>query len=300
MSNSRPQLQLEVDRSVPPTMQLDYLIERRRFNEASRVLAKLRGRHPEDPDLLYKRAYIDYYQERHERALETVEWVLALDPAHLKARKLLFHIHQAERRFGDAEEVVVSLIEDCPKDPVLYAQYSILMLEATRVEKARELAGQALRLAPGNEDALFASALCVCATDPSPEANHRLQEQVRAHINSLSTLRAAATVLANCGQDRQALLVSKALLRAYPDNPSLVNMVVGLKVRNHWSIRPLFPMLRFTRDGSGGFWVLVIAFLALMPAGPLVPWRGAILVVVLIYVAYAWVYPLLLDLLMRR
>lgn len=300
MSNSRAQLQLAVDRSVPPRKQLDYLIERRRFDEARQVLGKMLAERPEDLGLLYYGAFVDYYQERHERALETVETILGLHPDHLHARMLLFYIHQAERRFRDAEEVVVNLIDDCPDDAGLHAQYSILMLETMRLKKAEQLADQALRLAPDDEQALLACALCAFVAEPSPEANHRLQELVRRCTNSLSTLRATAVVLANSGHDREALLVSKELLRAYPDNEGLVNMVVGLKVRNHWSIRPMAPMLRFTRDGSAGFWVLVVAFLALMPAGPLVPWRGPILIGVLIYVVYSWVYPLILDLLMRR
>ena len=287
-------------RSVPVTSQLAYLVERRRFDEARRLLGNLLAEHPEDPDLLFYGAYIDYFEKRPEQAMETLEKVLSLDPRHESARRLLFHIHNAERRFAEAEGVVIDLIKDYPEDADLYAQYSMLMLETQHLEKAQKLAEQAVRLGPGDEQALLASALCAFVANPSPEANHRLQELVRRYPDSVRTVITMVMVLADRGRHKEAHLLSQELLRAYPDNEPLVDMVVALRVQNHWSLKPLWPMQRFGWAGSAGLWVVFVVLFAVLPKTPLAPWQGPILVVVLIYVVYSWIYPSILSRLMKR
>ena len=287
-------------RSVPATSQIGYLVERHRFDEASRLLGNLIAERPEDPDLLFYGAYIDYFKGRPEQAYETVQKALGIDPHHESARRLLFGLHNEGRRYAEAERVIIDLIKDFPEDADLYAQYSMLMLETQHLDKAQKLAEQAVRLAPEDEQALLASALCAFTIDPSPEANSRLQELIRRYPDSMRTVITMIAVLADRRRHKEALLLSQELLRAYPNNENLVDMVVALKVQNHWSMKPLWPMQRFGWAASAGLWVLLIGVFAVLPRTPLAPWEGPIFAVVIIYVVYSWVYPPLLNRLMRR
>jgi len=287
-------------RSVPVTSQLAYLVERQRFAEAKRLLGNLLAERPEDPDLLFYGAYIDHFEKRPEQAMETVQKVLSLDPHHESARRLLFGLHNEARRFAEAERVLIDLIKDYPEDADLYAQYSMLMLETQHLEKAQKLAEEAVRLAPDDEQALLASALCAFVADPSPETNHRLQELIRRYPDSMRTLITMIVVLADRRRHKEALLLSQELLRAYPDNEDVVNLVVALKVQNHWSLKPLWPMQRFGWAGSAGLWVVIVGLFAVLPRTPLAPWEGPIFAVVLTYIVYSWVYPPILNRLMRR
>ena len=264
--------QSNVIRFVSPRRQLDYLIERRRFDGASRVLSKLLARRPEDPNLLYYGAYIDYHQGRREQADHTVKTILSLDPSHANARTLLFWLHKVAQRSWQAEQVIVDLIEEYPNHAFFYAEYSMLMYETERFEKAQELAEQALRLAPDDKSALHASAVCASVIDRSLESNYSLQELVHRYPNSFRTQSALATALANCGRSTEALRVAQELLRDNPDNEELVDMVRQFTERDHWLLKPLWFVRRFRWVGIAAVLVVLLAVaLTLMLAfGPTV------------------------------
>lgn len=69
--------------------QVSYLIERRRFAQASNVLANALTQYPDDADLLYQSALLDYKSDEKPQARETVQQVLMHDPEHFGARVLM-------------------------------------------------------------------------------------------------------------------------------------------------------------------------------------------------------------------
>jgi predicted Zn-dependent protease len=212
----------------------------------------------------------------------------------------MFGIHCEAERYADAERVILDLIREWPEEADYYAKYAILMLQTLHVEKARALAAEALRLDPDGEDALIASALSAYVTDPSAEAEQRLRELVRRYPSSAQTLRVLVDVLVQRRRFHEALVLAREILRANPHDEALVDAIVALKVNTHWSMKPLWPVLRFGWAGSAGLWACFIAATTILRRSPYESWVGPIAIVFLAYVVYSWVYPSMLTRLMKR
>lgn len=286
--------------ALSDSAQLACLIERGRLGEASKLLTKLLGEWPEDPAVLVYAAYIDYLEDRNQAALETLQRALAIDPNHELARHLLFKLYDEGERNAEAERVIMELLRDYPEQAYYYAEYAKLMLRALHLEKAGALAEQAIRLDPDDGHALLVAALCAFVSDPTSEADRRLQVLIRRYPDAAQTIAAMVSVLMQQGKPRAAQRLAQELHRAYPDNEHIVDAVVLLKVQNHWSIKPLWPIQRFGWAGCAALWFALLGGFVLLQQTPLAHWQGALFFALLTYAIYSWVYPPLLAKLLRR
>ena len=77
-----------------------------------------------------------------------------------------------------------------------------------------------------------------------------------------------------------------------------MDLVKQLRLVTHWSMLPLWPVVRFGWAGSVGIWLIaVIGLSALRRSDPAL--AGTVGIAVLVYVAYSWIWPPLLRRLMR-
>ena len=112
------------------------------------------------------------------------------------------------------------------------------------------------------------------------------------------TLWLVIVALQQRGDRREALSIARELLRAQPDNEGLVDTVKQLRLVTHWSLWPLWPVMRFGWAGSVAIWLLAVFGLnALRRSDPEL--AGTIGLVVLAYVAYSWIWPPILKRLLR-
>ena len=276
------------------------LLERRRLDAARAAIGSGLQADPENLELIYLSGLAEYFDDDNDAALEVMEIVLVLDPTHEGARGVIFQIRREGEQFAEAEQVLLSLLQDFPEDPTYYAWYAWLMLATGFFEKAGQLAEEALRLGPEDEDALIASAACALVLDPGRESRHRLRELVQRFPNSRRTLLMLAVALSEQRKFADALLVAQELLRADPSDSDVVQLVIDLRVATHWTMIPLWPGRRFGWVGSAGVWVafVVLALFVL----PTLPESAAVAVGIafLCYVAYSWVYPSILRALLKR
>jgi hypothetical protein len=118
------------------------------------------------------------------------------------------------------------------------------------------------------------------------------------HPQSQRTLFLVLVALEQKGDLVGARRVSEELVRAQPDNESLIAAAHQLRVSTHWSMKPLWPLQRFGWAGSVGLWLgAVIGLRALKTVSPSVSSVAAI--VLFIYVVYSWVWPPLLKRIIR-
>jgi predicted Zn-dependent protease len=269
-----------------------YFIERRRLRDAQRVLKEGLAQYPQDPDLLFHSAQVEWLNNDNAAAENTVRQVLVASPEHVPARQLLAGLLTEKHEYADAELLLIGLLKEYPEHADLYGRYARLMLRTLHLEKAEQLAHEGLRYDPENAECLLAVALCETARSGA-RPNAALTKLLTAHPESLSAVHALVIALVESGRVDEAHRVAQGAMRADPANENLVMLVRELRIQNHWSLKPLWPLQKWGWGASAAMWVggiLVARFLRhSMPAAyePFVYcW--------LAYAIYSWVGPPLL------
>jgi predicted Zn-dependent protease len=269
-----------------------YFIERRRLADARRVLAQGLSHYPQDPDLLFHSAQADWLDDDNETAEKTMRQVLVSAPEHAPARQMLASLLIERNEFADAELLLIGLLRDYPEHADFYGRYSRLMLRTLHLEKAEQLAREGLRYDPEDRECLLAAALCETARSGA-RPNEGLAKLLTNHPESLSTMHALVVALVDSGRVTEAHRIAQTAMRADPANKHLVDLVRELRIQNHWSMKPLWPMQKWGWGASAGMWIgAIVVMRTLEKAAPAaaVPFAFAWLG----YAIYSWVWPSLI------
>lgn len=274
--------------------QVSALIERRRLDMAREVVAQGLRRHPNHPDLLCQAARVELLDDDRSEALEHLTTLLAFQPKHEGGRYLLFHVEMSSGQLPEAEELVLGLLRDFPQDADYYAAYARLMLRGMDFKKAGKLADEALRLGPHNPDALSVKVLCDLIQGRKGQDSQALVQLLVHRPDDAHTLRMVILALVHDHREREALRLAQELLRAYPRDRSMLDLVLALKQDTHWSLMPLWPMRRWGWAGSVGLWVGMLVVSQIL--GRVAPaYRGAFSMAWIVLVIYSWAWPPLLK-----
>lgn len=266
-----------------------YFIERRRLDDARRIIGQGLKQFPQDPDLLFHSAQVEWIADRNAEAEAMVRQVLVVDPNHAPARQLLASILTETGEFADAELMLISLLRDYPESADLYGRYSRLMLRTLHLDKAEQLAREGLRYDPANDECLMAAALCETARSGS-RPNEGLAKLIQEHPESLSSVHALVVALVEAGRIDEAHRVAQGALRGDPANEHLVTLVRELRIQNHWSMKPLWPLQKWGWGASAVMYVGGILVLnTLRKTAPDIATPAAL--VWLAYCIYSWVWP---------
>jgi tetratricopeptide (TPR) repeat protein len=281
-----------------PTSAADYaekafwFIERRRMSDARRVLKEALTQFPQDPDLLFQSAQVEWLEDRNQEAETTLRQVLVSNPHHGPARQLLADVLIERNALADGEQLLISLLRDYPESADLYGRYARLMLRTLHLEKAERLAQEGLRYDPEDRECLLAQALCETVRNGGG-SNQGLEKLLTAHPESLSSIHALVIALVNAGRIDEAHRIAQGAMRADPANENLVNLVRELRIQNHWSMKPMWPLQRWGWGASIGMWVgAVVTFRVLDQTAPEYAFPASMLWIG--YAIYTWVWPSLI------
>lgn len=266
-----------------------YFIERRRLGDARRVLGEGLTQFPQDPDLLFHSAQVEWLADDNAAAENTVRQVLVVEPEHRPARQLLATLLVEKHDYADAELLLIGLIREYPEHADLYGRYARLMLRTLHLDKAEQLAREGLKYDPENAECLLAIALCETARNGA-RPNAALTKLLAAHPESLSSVHALVIALLESGRVAEAHRVAQGAMRADPANENLVTLVRELRVQNHWSMKPLWPLQKWGWGASAAMWVGgILVTNTLQRAAPqaATPFAFAWLA----YAIYSWVWP---------
>ena len=272
------------------------LVERRRFAHARVVISHGLRHFPENTNLLYLAAFIEYVEDQHEAAMKTIHQVLARDPEHKGARRLCAHLHEEAKEYPQAEALWIGLLREYPEDADLYAAYAELMLKTLNLEKAGRLAKEGLRHEPENASCLYVAAIIdVIEGGGSRSAKQEnLRTLLRQHPEHERTAFALVIALNDRGQHRDALRIAQELLRSQPDSQQYVALVRELKMQSHWSMMPLYPMQRWGWGGAAAVSIAGIVGVRALSNVVSEPVALTIIYTWLIYCIYSWVWPSIL------
>ena len=269
-----------------------YFIERRRLADARRLIRDGLTHFPQDPDLLFHSAQVDWIDDQNAAAEATVRQVLVSDPHHAPARDLLATVLIDRGAFADGEQLLIGLIRDYPQNAELYGRYARLMLQTLHLDKAEKLAREGLRYDPEDRECLLAQALAEIARGGGRD-NQALEKLLSAHPESLSTVHALVVTLTNAGHVDEAHRIAQGAMRADPANQQLVDLVRELRIQNHWSLKPMWPMQKWGWGASIGLWLgAMVTFRVLDRTAPEYALPAALLWIA--YAVYTWVWPSLI------
>jgi predicted Zn-dependent protease len=278
--------------------QVEVLLERRRTSQARALLSPALATHPDHTGLLLQSAWTDYLEDRNDEALTTVRQVLLAEPKDQSARLLYFELLLERGDSAEAERAIIELLREYPEHAHYYGRYAQLMLKTLNIAKSHQLALEGLKYDPDNVECLAAQTICDFIERPGSTTSQGLQQLLVRQPQSIRTLWLVIIALQQRGDRREALSIARELLRAQPDNEGLVDTVKQLRLVTHWSMWPLWPVLRFGWGGSVAIWLLAVFGLnALRRSDPEL--AGTIGLVVLAYVAYSWIWPPILKRLLR-
>ncbi len=269
-------------------------MERGQWQRAREALRRGLEQAPEDLDLLYARARLAFLTESHD-ALDSARDVLALAPEHTGARLLMARIHAEQGRQAEAERLLLDLLRESPQDTGLLCHYAFLLLRAGQLPKARALASEAARLAPEDLLVLSTLALLDLAEGRAPKDMAALGKMLDLYPEAEATLRTLAFSLAERMQLAAAREAAALLVRRSPHDADVVRLAAHIAYLGHWSMRPMYPLLRWGWAGSfglyGGFIALTTLGRGLLPP----PLLFAVTLAWLTYAIYSWVYPPILK-----
>ncbi|MEO1420544.1 MAG: tetratricopeptide repeat protein [Pseudomonadota bacterium] len=281
--------------------EISELLDRHRLASARAALERALPQHPDDPELILLVAWLSWYEDDAVEARRIVQRILQMQPEHREAQYLLSRIEFGEENYAEAERLLIGLLKRYPESPSLYASYAEVMLETLNTEKAEQLAVEALRLDPQNESALNIHTLCGFVQSGTEEQRERLQKLLREYPDQTQTTIRLIQHLSDNGQTKEAYKLSKELVVNDPSNQGLVEFATTLRRASHWSMLPLWPMQKWGWAGSIGIWVATVVFFGVadMENSPLQPYAGTVAIVLIGYVVYSWVWPPILQRLIR-
>jgi len=114
----------------------------------------------------------------------------------------------------------------------------------------------------------------------------------------MRTLLYLVIALEERGDLKGAERVARELVLADPSNEHLVELAHALRIKSHWSMLPMWPMLKFGWGGSIGIWLISIFTLRVV-AQRYPELSAPLTVIFLIYVVYSWTWPSILKRLVR-
>ncbi len=276
------------------------LIERGRFDLARQELTTALGQFPQHSDLLYEAARLDLREDNPQAAYDTLQQLLASDPEHLYGRFLLAVVLEELHQLPRAEEVLLDLLSDYPEQAALYAHYAMLMYRTLHVEKAKALSREAVRLDPDNEQALAACLIGDLIDGRTVAQQGKLHELLRKHPEDMSTSRLLIAHLVDHGKYWSAKRVAVELLRAQPNSPELLKLVVDLEFLAHWSMIPLWPLNRWGIGATISLYVLTLLGMTQLRKHLDADIMGSVNIALLCYVVYSWIYPPILRRWIKR
>ncbi|MDH4226570.1 MAG: tetratricopeptide repeat protein [Deltaproteobacteria bacterium] len=272
--------------------QIEHYVEIGRYGSAENLLGKALAKYPNDTLLLLFKAKTEEGSGSNAQALSTVRELLTKEPGHFEARVLLAKLLDEAGDLSGSELTLIGLLKEYPEAASLYASYSNLMLKTHNHEKAWLLAKEGLRFDPESHACKVVCVLIDMCHGKVEGASAGVSELFRDDPDALHVAWLLIMILEEKGRYKEALRVAREVLRQTPADADAVKAVIGLKVKSHWTMLPLYPLLRYGWTGSAAVWIAAMAFFGILQIiGP--PPAVAVVFIVLWvgYVIMSWVWP---------
>lgn len=233
-------------------IQVNRLIDIRRFDQAKTLLSEMLAADPDDHVAHELMGRVALELKDLSNARPHIEKALSADPASPTARTLMFHYLVAKKNLAEAEQVVRGLVTDFPDTAIFHRFYAELALLGLRMDRVAIHIDEALRLDPADIGSQVVRSVFDIREGRTKEGGDRLRALIREHPESEDVATGLCFMLMDQGRYADALEIGRQLLRARPGATDLVEALITLKIKSHWSTIPLRPFYRFGNAGLYG------------------------------------------------
>ena len=280
--------------------EIQALLALRRFAQARLKLGETLAQTPDDPDLLSLAAIIELQADDLLAAQEALTILLRSHPQHELGRRLLFTLRVEQKRYAEAEVCILEFLSEFPEDADAFSEYSWLMLLTMQVEKAEQLAQEALRLDVEHQHALFVLACVSTVRGEKEEALRSVEQMLKEDPENIQTLYTLILVLAEQSRFCEAAQRSKELVRFDPGQETFIELAVEMHTGAHPLMSPLNILQRFGWAASAVIWVVGAMGLRLASKYFSNSIVLALSLLLLLYIVYSWCAPTLVRRYLRR
>ena len=270
-------------------------LDRGRYDQARDAIRRGMLLEPEHVGLRYLQALLLYREDDEAEALEAIEALLQDAPEFMPARLLQARVLRDQGRLADSERILIELLRENPEEAELLAHYAMTLLRAGQFAKADALVREAVRIEPEDHFVLLVAALCDMAQGRRVADSAAFDELVKHEPDAEATLRTLAHALYREHKLGPAREIVEALVRQSPHDRDVVHLAAAIRYESHWTMRPLYPVMRWGWNASIGLYLVVMVLLQL-GRGRLPPALiGGLTLLWLAYVIYSWAWPPLLK-----
>ncbi len=276
--------------------QAEELLDRRRIAQARQLLGRALEQFPGDHELLLAAGWIEYYDDDIERAVQICATILENNPTSARARYLMAALYEARDDLRSAEDMYASLLRDFPNHAGYMADFALLLLRTVQHDRARIIAEHAISLDPNHARAQRAILGCALLRGDRQRADTMMANLLESDPDAVSTALTLTFLLQERGEVDEALRVARNLLSMQPDNEHIVEAVIELTHKAHWSMYPLRRVEEYY-PATVGIGLVGLALVGMENTSPTGQIIGAGLV---LFTLYAWVWPPVFKYLVTR
>ncbi len=161
---------------IPMLERGNRLLEQKDFAGARAEYEKALAVIPDNPIILRAVAQTYYGEKKIDEAIATLKRVVELDGNDTTALLLLANLQLEKGNLEEGKAAFAKLPPDAIKDPAVYVNLGILLLNRKKPEDAWGYFDQAVRLAPTDADSYFYRGLTALQLKRKPEAKADLQK----------------------------------------------------------------------------------------------------------------------------
>jgi Flp pilus assembly protein TadD len=235
---------------------------------------------------------------RYDEAAKALELGLGLDAEDLDLLYLLGFAELRRHRLEAAERRLLDALRMAPESPVLLSTYAEVVGRAGQFRKARALLERVEQADPESEDLNRVRALLATLEGRDREAAKRARdwvadspEEPAAHLTAAVTLGTVGKAGAGYRHAREAATLDARVVERDAE------FFHEQRLRNHWSMLPLWP---FQRLGPALSWAIAVGTMYGLRALGMTWLALAFALVYLALAIYSWTAPPLVRYLLRR
>jgi tetratricopeptide (TPR) repeat protein len=271
----------------------EFYVDVGRPERALEVLAGLGSEAIEDPHAWFVRAHALVELERWDAASSAAASGLALDPDRVELLHLRALALWRRGELAGAESAVLAALELTPEDPVLLCTYAHLVASAGQLDKAERLVDEASRLDPDDAYVRRTRAELAYLSGRDAAAERHARGALELDPEDADSLTLMGVAAYQRGHGRRGAADVRRAAGLDPSSENHVMLAREMSGSMHPLLLPLWPIYRF---GRGPVWIAgVAALFAVARLDAPAPLAAAVVILWLVFVAYSWIAPPLVQ-----
>ncbi len=236
--------------------------------------------------------------DRFDDAARVLTKGLEIDPEDIQLLYLLARTESARGDLADGERHILEALRLAPENAELLLAYAILVARAGQFAKARALMDKAAQIEPQAEGLPACRFILATLEGKDKPAQRHSEQWVAENPEDPHAIAVSGIAM---GDQGKAVRGYRRLRSAASLDPRVVEGMEDVfeerRLWSHWSLKPLWPILRF---GAGKVWFAAIAIMLALNLAGLRRAAALFALAYLVLVIYSWVAPPIVRRLLKR